>query len=218
MSEKEQIKKKKNEKIENNMSTKLDNKKESEKNLDYIVPNSNQLKNQNEDFIFKMIDFNINPFNEKKNNNEVLDNNNHFNSSDEDEEFILEEDDLNNNVNVNIESNHSLNNKKINDIEERNINFINNFKNDPQNINNDINLTTVPSNSLPLSYMNNMNSNQLYSFYQNRISNSLNGNNDINTINYPNNSFTMNGKSGWICPNCKNFNYESKNIFIYFYS
>lgn len=28
-------------------------------------------------------------------------------------------------------------------------------------------------------------------------------------INFPNNSFTMNGKSGWICSSCKNFNYES---------
>ena len=31
-----------------------------------------------------------------------------------------------------------------------------------------------------------------------------------NQLNFFNNSFTMNGKSGWICPHCKNFNYESK--------
>ena len=33
-----------------------------------------------------------------------------------------------------------------------------------------------------------------------------------NNINLYNNSFTMNGKSGWVCAFCKNFNYESKFI------
>jgi hypothetical protein len=31
-----------------------------------------------------------------------------------------------------------------------------------------------------------------------------------NNLNFFNNSFTMNGKSGWVCAFCKNFNYESK--------
>ena len=31
-----------------------------------------------------------------------------------------------------------------------------------------------------------------------------------NQINFFNNSFTMNGKSGWVCSHCKNFNYECK--------
>ena len=31
-----------------------------------------------------------------------------------------------------------------------------------------------------------------------------------NNLNFFNNSFTMNGKSGWVCSYCKNFNYESK--------
>ena len=35
-----------------------------------------------------------------------------------------------------------------------------------------------------------------------------------NQLNFFNNSFTMNGKSGWICAFCKNFNYESKQILI----
>ena len=34
-----------------------------------------------------------------------------------------------------------------------------------------------------------------------------------NPLNFFNNSFTMNGKSGWVCSHCKNFNYESK--FLY---
>lgn len=33
-----------------------------------------------------------------------------------------------------------------------------------------------------------------------------------NQLNFFNNSFTMNGKSGWVCSHCKNFNYESKSI------
>ncbi len=188
----------------------MDNKKQNEKDIDFILSNSNQLINQNEDSSFKMIDFNINPFNEKNDNNELEDNNN---SSIEDEEFILAEDDLKNTFKI--EYNNYLKNREINDVEESNINGINYLKNDLKNENNNKKLTRVPSNPLPLSYMNNMNLNQLFSFYQNPISNSLNGNNYINTINFPNDSFSMNGKSGWICPNCKNFNYESMNIFIF---
>ena len=33
-----------------------------------------------------------------------------------------------------------------------------------------------------------------------------------NQFNFFNNSFSMNGKSGWVCAFCKNFNYESKSI------
>ena len=48
------------------------------------------------------------------------------------------------------------------------------------------------------------------------INNSFNiqfNNNPLqNNINVFNNCFTMNGKSGWVCAFCKNFNYESKYI------
>ena len=37
-----------------------------------------------------------------------------------------------------------------------------------------------------------------------------NSNNLQNNINFINSSFSKNGKSGWICSNCQNFNYESK--------
>ena len=37
-----------------------------------------------------------------------------------------------------------------------------------------------------------------------------NPNNLQNNINFINSSFSKNGKSGWICSNCQNFNYESK--------
>ena len=45
------------------------------------------------------------------------------------------------------------------------------------------------------------------------------GNLNYGNFNLPNNSFSMNGKSGWICAHCKNFNYESNlYYFIIFYS
>ena len=58
-----------------------------------------------------------------------------------------------------------------------------------------------------------------YPQYQNKNDN-FNGifNHPIqNTFNLFNNAFTMNGKSGWVCAYCKNFNYESKLYFIILY-
>lgn len=49
---------------------------------------------------------------------------------------------------------------------------------------------------------------------QNRNMN-MNYNNLANHLNFYNNSFSMNGKQGWICNHCKNFNYEGK-IFIFY--
>ena len=46
--------------------------------------------------------------------------------------------------------------------------------------------------------------------FNNRINNPLQ-----NQFNFLNNSFSMNGKSGWVCAFCKNFNYESKSIHKY---
>ena len=45
--------------------------------------------------------------------------------------------------------------------------------------------------------------------FDTRFNNQMN-----NQINFFNNCFTMNGKSGWVCSNCKNFNYESKSILL----
>jgi hypothetical protein len=166
---------------------------------------TNQL-NLNEDSIFKSFDFNINPFNENPNERELADNEN--NKSD-DEEFILVENDIknnfipNNNITLNEEKrNYYSNNNNVNQLYIQN----NNLNNVNYNYNNNKLIPRVPSNPLPSTY-NNINNN--YNFYQNPISNSLNGNNYSN-FNIPNNLFTMNGKSGWICSNCKNFNYESK--------
>ena len=165
---------------------------------------TNQI-NLNEDSNFKSFDFNINPFNENSNEREFADSEN--NKSD-DEEFILVENDIKNNI-VPYNRNYYSNEKNINQIYIQNNNLNNiNYSNNNNNI-----IPRVPSNPLPSSY-NNINNNN-YNFYQNPISNSLNTNNNYSTFNIPNNLFTMNGKSGWICSNCKNFNYESKYIFFF---
>ena len=44
----------------------------------------------------------------------------------------------------------------------------------------------------------------------------MNLNNFSDKLNFFNNSFTMNGKQGWICTSCKNFNYESKYLIIFY--
>lgn len=50
----------------------------------------------------------------------------------------------------------------------------------------------------------NVNINNFYNKYD------TNPNQNQNQFLFYNNSFNMNGRSGWICPDCKNFNYESK--------
>ena len=205
----------------------------NKKNKDIIIPTNDKEKkdinteinllnskitnqiNLNQDSNFKSFDFNINPFNENSNEREFADSEN--NKSD-DEEFILVENDIknnfvpyNNNIILNEEKrNYFSNNNNINEIYIQN-NNLNNVNYNCNNNNNNTLIPRVPSNPLPSTY-NNINNN--YNFYQNPISNSLNGNNNYSNFNLPNNLFTMNGKSGWICSNCKNFNYESKYIFF----
>ena len=205
----------------------------NKKNKDIIIPTNDKEKkdinteinllnskitnqiNLNQDSNFKSFDFNINPFNENSNEREFADSEN--NKSD-DEEFILVENDIknnfvpyNNNIILNEEKrNYFSNNNNINEIYIQN-NNLNNVNYNCNNNNNNTLIPRVPSNPLPSTY-NNINNN--YNFYHNPISNSLNGNNNYSNFNLPNNLFTMNGKSGWICSNCKNFNYESKYIFF----
>ena len=202
--------------IKTNLKENENLQKEKNQEQNILSLNSKIETNENDDLTFKMFDFNINPFNEEKKIEFADDENNKNSDEDEDEEFILAEDDIKNNFNpenfnytnyLNIE-----NQPQIMNSNNESQNLLNN------NYNNNTNKTIprVPSNPLPSSYINNIRSNQLFSFYQNPISNSLNENNFLNGINFPNNSFTMNGKQGWICPNCKNFNYESN--FIYFFN
>ena len=224
MSEKEKINEVKFENIDNNKINKTNIKenenlqKEKNQEQNILSLNSKIETNENDDLTFKMFDFNINPFNEKK-TKEFADEESNKNS-DEDEEFILAEDDIKNNFNL-----ENFNYTNYLNIENNNqTQTINNSNNESQNIsnnnyNNNSNKTIprVPSNPIPSSYINNIRSNQLFSFYQNPISNSLNGNNFLKGFNFPNNSFTMNGRSGWICSNCKNFNYESNYIYFLIY-
>ena len=77
-------------------------------------------------------------------------------------------------------------------------------------------LPKVPSYPVPLSSVGNS-----YGINRNQTLGELNNSFTNNNIfgggfGFPNNSFTMNGKNGWICPSCKNFNYES-NYYYYLY-
>ena len=74
------------------------------------------------------------------------------------------------------------------------------------------------NNNIPLNMNYFLNNNSNFNIsnnnnYQNRNTH-MNHNNLTNNLNFYNNSFSMNGKQGWICTHCKNFNYESK-IFIF---
>ena len=206
-----------NKKIKTNIKENENLQKEKNQEQNILSLNSKIETNENDDLTFKMFDFNINPFNEEKKIEFADDENNKNSDEDEDEEFILAEDDIKNNFNpenfnytnyLNIE-----NQPQIMNSNNESQNLLNN------NYNNNTNKTIprVPSNPIPSSYINNIRSNQLFSFYQNPISNSLNGNNFLKGFNFPNNSFTMNGRSGWICSNCKNFNYESNYIYFLIY-
>ena len=224
MSEKEKINEVKFENIDNNKINKTNIKenenlqKEKNQEQNFLSFNSKIGTNENDDNNFKTFDFNINPFNEKK-SKEFADEESNKNSED-DEEFILAEDDIKNNFNLenfnytnylNIENNNQTQTINNSNNESQNISN-NNYNNNPNKT-----IPRVPSNPIPSSYINNIRSNQLFSFYQNPISNSLNGNNFLKGFNFPNNSFTMNGRSGWICSNCKNFNYESNYIYFLIY-
>jgi hypothetical protein len=59
-----------------------------------------------------------------------------------------------------------------------------------------------PNNFNPL--INNKDNNNYFN------NNFFNNNSVQNNMNIMNSCFTMNGKTGWVCSNCKNFNYESK--------
>ena len=184
-----------------------------------------------EDNTHENINFNINPFNDfiKYEEVEGLTDNNSNNSDDDDlifvekninhnsnsekidlDEYLKKQSEINNNDNYKNYFSNSLNNK------------IEGEKNIYSQMENNLKITNkpiprVPSDPLPISYYGNIglidNYNSSFNFYQNQNSNSY-GNLNYGNYNLPNNSFSMNGKSGWICPHCKNFNYESIFNFI----
>ena len=180
------------------------------------------------------INFNINPFNDfiKYEEVEGLTDNNSNNSDDDD--LIFVEKNINHNSNSEkIDLDEYL--KKQSEINNRE-NFKNYFSNSLNNkiegekniysqMENNLKITNkpiprVPSDPLPISYYGNIglidNYNSSFNFYQNQNSNSY-GNLNYGNYNLPNNSFSMNGKSGWICPHCKNFNYESNLYYLFIF-
>ena len=71
---------------------------------------------------------------------------------------------------------------------------------------NNININNNYINNNSINYNNN---------YINNNNNYISNNNNVqNQISFLNSCFTMNGRAGWICTSCKNFNYQSK--YIYF--
>lgn len=48
------------------------------------------------------------------------------------------------------------------------------------------------------------------SYHQLSLNNVSYSSSNLQALRMQNNSFTMNGKSGWVCPCCKNFNYEMR--------
>ena len=189
----------------------------------------NQINLNYEDENSNNINFNINPFN--NNEKELTDNNS--NSSDNDLMFV--ENDIQNNFNTekidlteylkqqSLQNDNNNNNDNLNYFEENKEKGKKNVYSQMQttfNLNNNKPIPRVPSNPIPASYLGNFNINNnienslnSFDFYQNNYSHS-NSNLNLGNIMFPNNSFSMNGKYGWICSNCENFNYESKIFFI----
>ena len=189
----------------------------------------NQINLNYEDENSNNINFNINPFN--NNEKELTDNNS--NSSDNDLMFV--ENDIQNNFNPekidlteylkqqSLQTDNNNNNDNLNYFEENKEKGKKNVYSQMQttfNLNNNKPIPRVPSNPIPASYLGNFNINNnienslnSFDFYQNNYSHS-NSNLNLGNIMFPNNSFSMNGKYGWICSNCENFNYESKIFFI----
>jgi hypothetical protein len=188
----------------------------------------NQINLNYEDENSDNINFNINPFN--NNEKELTDNDS--NSSDNDLMFV--ENDIQNNFNPekidlkeylkqqSLQTDNNNNNDNLNYFEENKEKGKKNVYSQMQttfNLNNNKPIPRVPSNPIPASYLGNFNINNnienslnAFDFYQNNYSHS-NSNLNLGNIMFPNNSFSMNGKYGWICSNCENFNYESKILF-----
>ncbi len=184
----------------------------------------NQINLNYEDENSNNINFNINPFN--NNEKELTDNNS--NSSDNDLMFV--ENDIQNNFNPEkidlteyLKQQSLQNDDNLNYFEENKEKGKKNVYSQLQttfSLNNNKPIPRVPSNPIPASYLGNFNINNnienslnSFDFYQNNYSHS-NSNLNLGNIMFPNNSFSMNGKYGWICSNCENFNYESKIFFI----
>ena len=173
--------------------------KEKEKLMDPLTLLSSDLLKEINNFEDKY-------FCEKK---EIMKDNNQLNKTQK------ESKDINSNLNIPENNKGSKNdneflNFKISKNEDKEKN--NNYKKEGKKMSKQQSSLCLNNKSLYLNPYNNDNSmfmpkkNQFNNCQYQNMNNIMN----LNDLNFFNNSFTMDGKRGWICTHCKNFNYESK--------
>ena len=173
--------------------------KEKEKLMDPLTLLSSDLLKEINNFEDKY-------FCEKK---EIMKDNNKLNKTQK------ESKDINSNLNIPENNKGSKNdneflNFKISKNEDKE--KYNNYKKEGKKMSKQQSSLCLNNKSLYLNSYNNDNS--MFMSNKNQFNNcqyqNMNNIMNLNNLNFFNNSFTMDGKRGWICTHCKNFNYESK--------
>ena len=173
--------------------------KEKEKLIDPLTLLSSDLLKEINNFEDKY-------FCEKK---EIMKDNNQLNKTQK------ESKDINSNLNIPENNKGSKNdneflNFKISKNEDKE--KYNNYKKEGKKMSKQQSSLCLNNKSLYLNSCNNDNS--MFMSNKNQFNNcqyqNMNNIMNLNNLNFFNNSFTMDGKRGWICTHCKNFNYESK--------
>ena len=173
--------------------------KEKEKLIDPLTLLSSDLLKEINNFEDKY-------FCEKK---EIMKDNNQLNKTQK------ESKDINSNLNIPENNKGSKNdneflNFKISKNEDKE--KYNNYKKEGKKMSKQQSSLCLNNKSLYLNSYNNDNS--MFMSNKNQFNNcqyqNMNNIMNLNNLNFFNNSFTMDGKRGWICTHCKNFNYESK--------
>ena len=173
--------------------------KEKEKLMDPLTLLSSDLLKEINNFEDKY-------FCEKK---EIMKDNNQLNKTQK------ESKDINSNLNIPENNKGSKNdneflNFKISKNEDKE--KYNNYKKEGKKMSKQQSSLCLNNKSLYLNSCNNDNS--IFMSNKNQFNNcqyqNMNNIMNLNNLNFFNNSFTMDGKRGWICTHCKNFNYESK--------
>jgi hypothetical protein len=173
-------------------------KKEKEKLMDPLTLLSSDLLKEINNFEDKY-------FCEKK---EIMKDNNQLNKTQK------ESKDINSNLNIPENNKGSKNdneflNFKISKNEDKE--KYNNYKKEGKKMSKQQSSLCLNNKSL---YLNSCNNNSMFMSNKNQFNNcqyqNMNNIMNLNNLNFFNNSFTMDGKRGWICTHCKNFNYESK--------
>ena len=204
----------------------LKSNKEVENEKIELKPNDKILEENEEDQNCMDFNFNMNPFNTSEINDIDITHKEDENSDNDD--LILEEKEITNElytlshfINNSNETNNTTNIPRvlsgplyINN--NPNINSIFNSENIGSNNDNNLNRNSYNPMNKNSSFNNSQNMNNANYFHLNHNIYTMNNDNLRKQINFLNNSFTMNGKSGWICSYCKNFNYKSKYLIYNF--